>query len=199
MFSNEDYLLQLLTEAGLVSDSTIAAARSSRGSSSVIEKLVQSGQISQEDVAGILASSNALEYFDLANATISPDVANSITDEVARRYKTIPVYYDGYALTLAIADPCSMPCRTFFPAKSISSSPHLTPSKRCSRLSTEPRIFQTIPVMTPSKTVIPMLRSSNSSSTCSSRPSITAPQTFTSSLSRPASAFVTGSMASSSR
>ncbi len=105
MFSNEDYLLQLLTEAGLVSDSTIAAARSSSGSSSVIEKLVQSGQISQEDVAGILASSNALEYFDLANATISPDVANSITDEVARRYKAIPVYDDGYALTLAIADP----------------------------------------------------------------------------------------------
>jgi len=117
VFSNEDYLLQLLTEAGLVSDSTIAAARSSSGSSSVIEKLVQSGQISQEDVAGILASSNALEYFDLANATISPDIANSITDEVARRYKAIPAMRSRSRLPIRLTLRSWMPCLTFFPAR----------------------------------------------------------------------------------
>ncbi len=105
MFSNEDYLLQLLTEAGLVSEGIIDSARRSTGDATVIEKLIQSGQLSQEEIAGVLASSNALEYFDLANATISPQVANSITDEVARRYKAIPVHDDGYSLTVAIADP----------------------------------------------------------------------------------------------
>lgn len=105
MFSNEDYLLQLLTEAGLVSEGIIDSARLSTGDATVIEKLIQSGQLSQEEIASVLASSNALEYFDLANASIAPEVANAITDEVARRYKAIPVYDDGYALTMAIADP----------------------------------------------------------------------------------------------
>ncbi len=105
MFSNEDYILQLLTEAGMVSEQTVDSARQSPGSGSVIEKLVNSGQIAEEDVAGLLASSNALEFFDLAHASVAPEVANSITDEVARRYKAIPVHDDGYALTVAIADP----------------------------------------------------------------------------------------------
>ncbi len=105
VFSNEDYILQLLTEAGIISEPTVDSARQSPGSGSVIEKLINSGQITEEDVAGLLASSNALEFFDLANASIAPEVANSITDEVARRYKAIPVYDDGYALTVAIADP----------------------------------------------------------------------------------------------
>lgn len=105
MFSNEDYLLQLLTEAGLVSEGIIHSARQSSGEATTIEKLIQSGHLTQEDIAGVLASSNALEYFDLANATIPPDVANTVTDEIARRYRAIPVYDDGYALTMAIADP----------------------------------------------------------------------------------------------
>jgi type II secretory ATPase GspE/PulE/Tfp pilus assembly ATPase PilB-like protein len=105
VFSNEDYILQLLTEAGMVSEQTVDSARQSPGSGSVIEKLVNSGQIAEEDVAGLLASSNALEFFDLAHASVAPEVANSITDEVARRYKAIPVHDDGYALTVAIADP----------------------------------------------------------------------------------------------
>ena len=53
----------------------------------------------------MLASSNALAYYDLANNSIPPEVANSITDEVARRYRAVPVYDDGYTLTVAIADP----------------------------------------------------------------------------------------------
>jgi type II secretory ATPase GspE/PulE/Tfp pilus assembly ATPase PilB-like protein len=105
VFSNEDYLLQLLTEAGLVSEGIIDSARQSTGDATVIEKLVQSGQLSQEEIASVLATSNALEYFDLANATINPIVANTVTDEIARRYRAIPVYDDGYTLTMAVADP----------------------------------------------------------------------------------------------
>lgn len=105
VFSNEDYILQLLTEAGLVSPAAIDSARHSSGSESIIESLIQAGEFSQETLSQLLAQSNALEYFDLANAMIVPEVSSSITDEVARRYKAIPVYDDGYALSVAIADP----------------------------------------------------------------------------------------------
>lgn len=105
MFSNEDFILPLLTEAGLVSEHVVNAARQGGGSQSVIEKLLQAGHVGQEEIAGVLASSNALAYYDLANNSIPPEVANSITDEVARRYRAVPVYDDGYTLTVAIADP----------------------------------------------------------------------------------------------
>jgi len=105
VFSNEDFILPLLTEAGLVSEHVVNAARQSSGSQSVIEKLLQAGHVGQEEIAGVIASSNALAYYDLARNSIPPEVANSITDEVARRYRAVPVYDDGYTLTVAIADP----------------------------------------------------------------------------------------------
>ncbi len=105
MFSNEDFILPLLTEAGLVSEHVVNAARQAGGSQSVIEKLLQAGHVGQEEIAGVLASTNALGYYDLANNSIPPEVANSITDDVARRYRAVPVYDDGYTLTVAIADP----------------------------------------------------------------------------------------------
>lgn len=105
MFSNEDYILPLLTEAGLVSEHVVNAARQSSGAQSVIEKLLQAGHVGQEEIAGVLASNNALAYYDLANNSIPPEVANSIADDVARRYRAVPVYDDGYTLSVAIADP----------------------------------------------------------------------------------------------
>lgn len=105
VFSNEDYLLQLLTESGLVSDHVIDSVRQSSGSASVIEKLIQQGHVGQAEVAQVLASSNSLPYVDLAQLTVPPHVANSVPDEIARRYKTVPVDDDGYILTLAVADP----------------------------------------------------------------------------------------------
>jgi len=105
VFSNEDFILPLLTEAGLVSEHVVNAARQSSGTQSVIEKLLQAGHVGQEEIAGVIASSNALAYYDLAHNSIPPEVANSITDEVARRYRAVPVYDDGYTLTVAIADP----------------------------------------------------------------------------------------------
>jgi len=105
VFSNEDFILPLLTEAGLVSEHVVNAALQSSGTQSVIEKLLQAGHVGQEEIAGVIASSNALAYYDLAHNSIPPEVANSITDEVARRYRAVPVYDDGYTLTVAIADP----------------------------------------------------------------------------------------------
>jgi type II secretory ATPase GspE/PulE/Tfp pilus assembly ATPase PilB-like protein len=105
VFYNEDFILPLLTEAGLVSEHVVNAARQSSGTQSVIEKLLQAGHVGQEEIAGVIASSNALAYYDLAHNSIPPEVANSITDEVARRYRAVPVYDDGYTLTVAIADP----------------------------------------------------------------------------------------------
>lgn len=117
MFSNEDYLLKLLIETGYVSEEIIETIRQSPGDGSATEKLIQTGVLNQEIIASVLASSNALEYCDLANTRIEPYVVSSVPDEIAQRYKAIPIYDDGNTLTLAIADP--------FDFETLDSLPHV--------------------------------------------------------------------------
>ena len=46
-----------------------------------------------------------MEFIDLGSTAISPDMFDLISEEVARRFRVVPVMDDGYALTVAISDP----------------------------------------------------------------------------------------------
>ena len=106
MYSNEDYLLELLTEAGLVTVEEIETVRSQlKGRESVVERLIGGGRISEEQVAQTSAQSSSMDYIDLEHTAISPDMFEKIPDEIARRFRAIPVADDGTYLTVAIADP----------------------------------------------------------------------------------------------
>src|SRR5690606_22633137 len=103
VFSNEDYLADLLVEAGAITPDKVEQARRSGGS--VIEKLLAETELTDATVCAVLASNSGLEAIDLEAMTISPEVAGAIPDEIARRYKAIPVADDGIYLTVAVADP----------------------------------------------------------------------------------------------
>ena len=103
MFSNEDYLADLLVEAGAVAPETLEQARRKGGS--VIEKLLSDTDLSENTVCAVLAQNAGIEAIDLAAMVIAPDVAGAIPDDIARRYKVIPVADDGIFLTVAVADP----------------------------------------------------------------------------------------------
>jgi type II secretory ATPase GspE/PulE/Tfp pilus assembly ATPase PilB-like protein len=106
VFSNEEYIAELLVEAGTVSQADIQASRASlSGGETLVEHLLHRGDVSQETVAQVLASSAGLDYMALEDLTIAPNVLEAIPDEVARRYRVIPVADDGTYLTVAIADP----------------------------------------------------------------------------------------------
>ncbi len=106
MYSNEDYLLELLTEAGLVTVEEIETVRSQlKGRESVVERLIGGGRVSEEQVAQTSARSSSMDYIDLEHTAISPDMFEKIPDDVARRFRAIPVADDGTYLTVAIADP----------------------------------------------------------------------------------------------
>jgi len=106
VYSNEDYLLELLTEAGLVSAEEIEVTRSQlRGRESVVERLISSNRISEEQVAQVCAQSSSMEYIDLMHYPIPPDVFEKVPDDVAKRFRVVPVADDGVYLTVAIADP----------------------------------------------------------------------------------------------
>ncbi len=106
MFSNEDYLAELLAEAGMVSVEDIAAARKSlRGSETLVEYLLAHTSLTQESVAQTLAVNAGIPFVRLMDLTFEPGITETITEETAKRYRVIPVQDEGVSLTIAIADP----------------------------------------------------------------------------------------------
>lgn len=106
MFSNEDYLAELLTEAGLVSADDVARSRSSLfGGETLIEHLLSHTNLSLDDVSKTLAVNAGIPFVRLADVSFDPGITETITEETARRYRIIPVQDEGTSLTIAIADP----------------------------------------------------------------------------------------------
>ena len=106
MFSNEDYLADLLAEAGLVSADQITRARQMMsGRETLIENLLANTNLSQEDVAQTLATNASVPFVKLADFTYDLTITETVTDDVAKRFHVIPVQDDGLYLTVAVADP----------------------------------------------------------------------------------------------
>ncbi len=115
VFSNEDYLADLLVEAGAVTPDKLEQARRSGGS--VIEKLLAETDLSDDTVCAVLASNAGIEAIDLAAMSLTAEVVGAIPDDIARRYKAVPVADDGIYLTVAVADP--------FDFETMDSLPHI--------------------------------------------------------------------------
>jgi len=106
VFSNEDYLADLLAEAGLVSAEQINYARSAlSGRETIVEHLLANTSLSQDDVARTLAANAGIQFVRLADFTYDLGLTETVSDEVAKRYRVIPVQDDGVYLTVAVADP----------------------------------------------------------------------------------------------
>ena len=106
MFSNEDYLAELLAEAGIISADQIQKARSSlSGSETIVEHLINNTPLTETQVAETLATNAGIPFMDLAAFHFDPTVVLAVSEDVARRYRAIPVSDDGMYLTVAVADP----------------------------------------------------------------------------------------------
>ncbi len=90
MFSNEQYLVELLVEAGTLSSQDVDDARLAQGGNeTVIERLLQDSRITEEDVAKVLAANAGTDFLDLETTSIHPDVFDTVPEDVARRYRDI--------------------------------------------------------------------------------------------------------------
>lgn len=106
MYANEDYLLELLTEAGLVTSEEIEGTREELGDrESVVERFIANKRLSEEQVAQVSAQSASMDYIDLEHTPIAPDLFEQIPDDIAKRFRAVPVMDDGTYLTVAVADP----------------------------------------------------------------------------------------------
>ena len=118
VFSNEDYLAELLTEAGMVTANDVAHARAAlSGSETVVEYLLAHSSLTQEEVGKTLAENACIPFIRLGEVVFDPAVTQSITEETARRYRVVPVQDEGHSLTVALADPLDF--------ESLDSLPHV--------------------------------------------------------------------------
>lgn len=106
MFSNENYLAELLTEAGLVSADQVASAQSAlSGNQSLIEYLLSHTSVTEDQVAETLAVNAGIPFLRLGDVDFDPSISSAIPGDVAKRYKVVPVMDDGMYLSVAIQDP----------------------------------------------------------------------------------------------
>lgn len=105
-YSNEDYLLELISDYNLIEVSQIDEARGQvQLGHSVVGHLIDQGIVTEEAVSKVCATASSMDYIDLANTAIPPNVFERVPQDIARRFNAVPISYDGTYLTVAISDP----------------------------------------------------------------------------------------------
>ncbi|MEO6873059.1 MAG: ATPase, T2SS/T4P/T4SS family [Chthoniobacterales bacterium] len=103
---NEDHVLDLLRDVGLVTRAQIDDARARlNGTISIVDVLVRDGVVSQVDISRSLAGHAHMQWIDLAEMVVPPDVIAEIKPAMARRFRMIPIARNETGLVVATGDP----------------------------------------------------------------------------------------------
>ena len=106
VFTNEDYLAELLVEGGIIDAEQLKSARASlSGGMTIVQHLINRSEVTETQIAETLASNAGIPFVDLAGFHFDPAVILTVSEDTARRYRVIPVTDDGLYLTVAVADP----------------------------------------------------------------------------------------------
>lgn len=104
--NNDDYILEILLDTGLLTQPQIDQATTDRGDSqSVIDRLIETCVITRIDVLKALAASSSMEFVDFDHITVNPDVVLSIPAEHVRRFKVMPISASESGMVFATSDP----------------------------------------------------------------------------------------------
>jgi general secretion pathway protein E/type IV pilus assembly protein PilB len=106
----DDYLLDLLVDLGFTSAEVVAQAREEAHAAGVgvVDLLVANKVIRPGDVTQAKAAQFGAEVVHLSNLKIEDDVISTVSRDVARKYRVIPVFRSEGKIGLAIADPSDL-------------------------------------------------------------------------------------------
>ncbi|MEO8439991.1 MAG: ATPase, T2SS/T4P/T4SS family, partial [Spartobacteria bacterium] len=103
---NEEFVLDLLRDVGLVTRGQIEEARGERnGSTSIIERLVRQGLVTADDISRTVAAQAQMSWVDLGEIIVPQEVIDEIKPQDARRFKMIPIARNEHGLVVATGDP----------------------------------------------------------------------------------------------
>ena len=107
MTSNDEYVLQLLTERGfLTAEQVENAAQSMKAENeTTLDVLVAGGTISEDEVLGTVADQFGLKYCHVNADAINAEIVKEIPADIAKKYGVVPVVSDEDSITVALSDP----------------------------------------------------------------------------------------------
>ena len=107
MPAQDEYIVEILRDLGLVSHEDIQKARerAKTEQGGLVDALIAAGRITHMDVSKALASQFNMDTINLAEYRVPDDVLALVPKHVARRYKVVPVYKHDNTITVAISDP----------------------------------------------------------------------------------------------
>ena len=99
---------KILLDAALITEKQLKEAMVSKNGKSLSRSLVDLGFASEIDIAAIVAKRMNLPYLDISGYEIDPAAATIISEELARRYRMLPIDFDEDRLVVASADPANI-------------------------------------------------------------------------------------------
>ncbi len=112
MTKNTQFILETLQENGMVTDAQVNEAwekvAQSGGKLDVIDSLKELKYLDGNELLNVLAQQYGLEVVDLSSYVIDPDVIQTMTADIVRQYKVIPISRNENILTIATSDPSDL-------------------------------------------------------------------------------------------
>lgn len=104
MYSNEDYLIQLLTEAGHLLPDQVNNVRAKLGDDEIIPHLIDTGVLAESTIVEVSAANLGTHVVDLKSGYIDPAFASYLSLADCRRFRAVPFADDGSYVSVALAD-----------------------------------------------------------------------------------------------
>ncbi|MCG2659511.1 MAG: Flp pilus assembly complex ATPase component TadA [Kiritimatiellae bacterium] len=110
MTANDDYIIEILKDVGLIKPEQIEAAKAAAGGrhQSILDVLVEQGIISKLEVLKTVAMQLGMDVIVLADHEIPQEVIQQVPAAIARRYKVVPVFDSENTLSVALSDPLNI-------------------------------------------------------------------------------------------
>lgn len=107
MTSNDDYILEILENMGLITREQAVSARhvAQEEDEGVMDILAREGVVAKSDMLKALASQFGMETISLQGLDIEREVLDMVPGDVAQRYKVVPVFKNENVLTVALGNP----------------------------------------------------------------------------------------------
>ena len=107
MTSNDEYVIQLLTERGyLTAEQVKTAAESMKAENeTTLDVLVSGGALDEDTVLGNIADQFGLKYCHIDKDAIGDEAVKAVSAEIAKKYGVVPVVASEDSITVALLDP----------------------------------------------------------------------------------------------
>jgi type IV pilus assembly protein PilB len=101
---------ELLLEDGLITEQQLdeAVEEQQRTGLSLGRVLISNGLITEANLISLMAKRIGMEFVDLTEYQIDPSVAGRIPENLAKRYKALPIAFEDDKLVVAMSDPSNV-------------------------------------------------------------------------------------------